>query len=122
MQVGRDAVGGIQIHGPNYAAHGDHLIFRTHLHALGSFDHQVAVRQHMRHARAQIGGEDGAAAGLARSLQLGLRVCVEQIGPGSGGFGDAGELRDVALGRGLALGLHIPGSDGRKRFTYNDSY
>ena len=59
---------GEQVHWPNYAADSDHLILRTHLHALGSFDHQVAVGQHIRHARAQIGGEDCAPAGLARSL------------------------------------------------------
>ena len=69
-------LGGIQIHGPDDAAHRDHLILRTHLHTLGSFDDQVAVRQHMGHARAQIRGEDRAPAGLAGSLQLGLRVAV----------------------------------------------
>ncbi len=117
-----DGVGRNQIHGPDHASHRDHLILGTHLHALGSFDHQVAVGQHVGYASAQIGGEDRAPAGLAGSLQLGLCVGAEEIGQGSGGFGDAGELRDVALGGGLPLGLYIAISDGRKCFIYDNSY
>ena len=112
-------LGGIQIHGPDYAPHRDYLIFRTHLHALGSFDHQIAVGQHVGYASAHIRCEHRAAAGLAGSLQLSLRIGAEEIGQGSSGFGDAGELRDVALGSGLSLGFYIAISDRRKRFIYD---
>ena len=115
-------LGGIQIHRPDHAPHGDHLILRAHLYALGSFDDQVAVGQHVGYTSAQIGREHGAPAGFAGALQLALRVGVEKIGQGPGGFSDAGQLRDVALGSGLTLRLYIAIRDGRKRFIYNDGY
>src|SRR5271165_773072 len=98
--VGGNAVGKVQIHGPDDAAHRDYLILRTYLHAFGSFDYQIAVRQHMGDASAQVGGENGAPAGLAGSLQLGLCVALEETGQRPGSFRDACELSDVALSGG----------------------